>query len=153
MTAARRLAAILAADVVGCSRLMGEDKAGTAKFVRINGNWLRCARFARRPRSKTRSVCGAERARPLLLQQSQLASSLLAMLIAETLDDNRHAHHVRDSQSLRQFAYLIPAELIEDLRHDALGAGVVVADEHGRPPAGEMRIDHLRIADRIERLD
>ena len=30
MTAARRLAAILAADVVGYSRLMGEDEAGTA---------------------------------------------------------------------------------------------------------------------------
>ena len=29
MTAARRLAAILAADVVGYSRLMGEDEAGT----------------------------------------------------------------------------------------------------------------------------
>ena len=29
MTAARRLAAILAADVVGHSRLMGEDEAGT----------------------------------------------------------------------------------------------------------------------------
>jgi class 3 adenylate cyclase len=34
MTAARRLAAILAADVVGYSRLMGEDEAGTAKIVR-----------------------------------------------------------------------------------------------------------------------
>jgi adenylate cyclase len=34
MTAARRLAAILAADVVGYSRLMGEDEAGTAKAVR-----------------------------------------------------------------------------------------------------------------------
>ena len=34
MTAARRLAAILAADVVGASRLMGEDEAGTAKAVR-----------------------------------------------------------------------------------------------------------------------
>ena len=31
MTAARRLAAILAADVVGYSRLMGEDEAGTAQ--------------------------------------------------------------------------------------------------------------------------
>ncbi len=31
MTAARRLAAILAADVVGYSRLMGEDEAGTAR--------------------------------------------------------------------------------------------------------------------------
>ena len=34
MTAARHLAAILAADVVGYSRLMGEDKSGAAKAVR-----------------------------------------------------------------------------------------------------------------------
>ena len=34
MTAARRLAAILAADVVGYSRLMGQDETGTAKAVR-----------------------------------------------------------------------------------------------------------------------
>jgi class 3 adenylate cyclase len=33
VTAARRLAAILAADVFGYSRLMGEDEAGTAKLV------------------------------------------------------------------------------------------------------------------------
>jgi class 3 adenylate cyclase len=34
MTAARWLAAIPAADVVGSSRLMGEDEAGTARAVR-----------------------------------------------------------------------------------------------------------------------
>ncbi len=34
MTAARKLAAIQAADVVGYSRMMGEDEAGTAKAVR-----------------------------------------------------------------------------------------------------------------------
>jgi class 3 adenylate cyclase len=34
MAETRRLAAILAADVVGYSRLMGEDEAGTAKAVR-----------------------------------------------------------------------------------------------------------------------
>src|SRR5271169_3125520 len=34
MTPTRRLAAILAADVVGYSRLMGEDEAGTARAVR-----------------------------------------------------------------------------------------------------------------------
>jgi class 3 adenylate cyclase len=34
MTATRRLAAILAVDVVGYSRLMGEDEAGTAQAVR-----------------------------------------------------------------------------------------------------------------------
>ena len=34
MTAARRLAAILAVDVVGYSRLMGEDEAGRARVHR-----------------------------------------------------------------------------------------------------------------------
>src|SRR5271167_2563974 len=34
MTVARRLAAIVAADVAGYSRLMGEDEAGTARAVR-----------------------------------------------------------------------------------------------------------------------
>src|ERR1700729_2835718 len=34
MTATRRLAAIIAVDVVGYSRLMGEDEAGTARSVR-----------------------------------------------------------------------------------------------------------------------
>src|ERR1700728_111218 len=34
MTVARRLAAIVAADIVGYSRLMGEDEAGTARAVR-----------------------------------------------------------------------------------------------------------------------
>jgi len=34
MTATRRLAAILAVDVVSYSRLMGEHEAGTARAVR-----------------------------------------------------------------------------------------------------------------------
>src|ERR1700689_3238410 len=34
MTATRRLAAIMAIDVVGYSRLMGEDEAGTARAVK-----------------------------------------------------------------------------------------------------------------------
>ena len=41
MTAARRLAAILAADVVGYSRLMGEDETGTARVVRMRARWTR----------------------------------------------------------------------------------------------------------------
>jgi adenylate cyclase len=41
MTAARRLAAILAADVVGYSRLMGEDEAGTAQGVREHRDAVR----------------------------------------------------------------------------------------------------------------
>ncbi len=35
MTAARRFAGILTVDVVGYSRVMGEDKAGTARAVAI----------------------------------------------------------------------------------------------------------------------
>jgi hypothetical protein len=35
MTATRRLAAILAADVAGYSRLMDEDEAGTVGFASI----------------------------------------------------------------------------------------------------------------------
>ena len=34
MTETRKLAAILSVDVVGYSRLMGEDEAGTARAVR-----------------------------------------------------------------------------------------------------------------------
>ena len=48
LSVARRLAAILAADVVGYSRLMGEDEAGTAKAVSER-------REAARPTS--RAVC------------------------------------------------------------------------------------------------
>ena len=39
-TATRRLAAILAADGVGYSRLMGADEEGThERFQRISSNW------------------------------------------------------------------------------------------------------------------
>jgi TolB-like protein/class 3 adenylate cyclase/Tfp pilus assembly protein PilF len=41
MTAIRRLAAIMAVDVVGYSRLMGEDEAGTAAAVRENFDAIR----------------------------------------------------------------------------------------------------------------
>jgi hypothetical protein len=41
MTAARRLAAILAAGVVGYSRLMGEDEAGTARPTHMRARWTR----------------------------------------------------------------------------------------------------------------
>ena len=53
MTAARRLAATLAADVVGYSGLMGDDEAGTA---------ARCGNIAkRRRRSFADSVAGSSR--------------------------------------------------------------------------------------------
>ena len=48
MTASRRLAAILVADLVGYSRLMGEDEAGTA---------LACASIARRRGPSLEKAC------------------------------------------------------------------------------------------------
>ena len=56
MTATRRLAAILAADVVGYSRLMGEDEAGTALAVRERREAARADR--RRPRRPHRQDDG-----------------------------------------------------------------------------------------------
>ena len=47
MTPARRLAAILAVDFMGCSRLVGEDEAVTAR---------RFANIARRKMFPTRSL-------------------------------------------------------------------------------------------------
>ena len=45
MTAARRLAAILAVDVVGYSRLMGEDEAGRGNPTQPASRvaWLACS--------------------------------------------------------------------------------------------------------------
>jgi hypothetical protein len=52
MTETRKLAAILASDVVGYSRRMGEDEAGTARAVREHGEAARPvdARFCARER-------------------------------------------------------------------------------------------------------
>jgi class 3 adenylate cyclase len=44
MGTGRRLVAVLAADVVGYSRLMGEDESGTAKSVREHREALRIIR-------------------------------------------------------------------------------------------------------------
>jgi adenylate cyclase len=38
MAVTRRLAAILAADIAGYSRLMGDDEAGTARALREHRN-------------------------------------------------------------------------------------------------------------------
>ena len=49
MTAARRLAAILAVDVVGYSRLMGEDEPGTVRPTRSTARRTRRSPPWRRP--------------------------------------------------------------------------------------------------------
>ena len=47
MTVTRRLAAIMAVDVVGYSRLMGEDEAGTVRAGARTSRGARCYRHAR----------------------------------------------------------------------------------------------------------
>jgi hypothetical protein len=41
MSETRKIAAILATDAVGYSRLMGEDEAGTARPTRMRARWTR----------------------------------------------------------------------------------------------------------------
>ena len=62
MTAARRLAAILAA-VVGYSRLMGEDEAGTAR---------RCGKRRFVPRPVSTPPCGPSRTRLIVSASSPI---------------------------------------------------------------------------------
>ena len=56
MSQSRRLAAILAADVAGYSRLMGADEAGTARMLREHRtaqslSWPSMAGASSRPRA------------------------------------------------------------------------------------------------------
>src|SRR6266699_2037628 len=46
-----------------------------------------------------------------------------------------------------------PAELLEEAGHRLLRTVVVAADEHGRPAALEVRVDHAGAAHGVERLD
>jgi hypothetical protein len=53
MTATRRLAAIVAIDVIGYSRLMGEDESGTARSVREHREAARLATVSRESGTKS----------------------------------------------------------------------------------------------------
>src|SRR5271157_2530570 len=92
------------------------------------------------------------RLRPCLPQQLERMRRPVAL--RDSGDAPEHAERLdRPRRFDRAHILRVPAELVEDLGHDPLGLGIVAADEHGRTAAGEMRIDHLRIADRVERLD
>ena len=46
-----------------------------------------------------------------------------------------------------------PAEIGEDRGYGALGVCVVARDEHGRLAVREARLDEVRVADDVERLN
>lgn len=69
MATTRRLAAILAADVAGYSRLMGADEEGTNASRRI------CASWSIRSEPKTLSECDRAQERVLMLRSGHMQQS------------------------------------------------------------------------------
>ncbi len=70
----RRLAAILAADVVGYSRFMGEDQAGTLAALRAHREELIEPKIAEHHgRIVTLMLCGAPKLRAQIDANSKLA--------------------------------------------------------------------------------
>ena len=119
MTAARRLAAILAADVVGYSRLMGEDEAGTARAVRER-------REAARP-IVAGSAGGSSRrwATALLLEFPSVVAAVECAIAIQKLMAERNADTPEDKRILYRIGVNLGDVLIEG--DDILGDGVNIA--------------------------
>src|SRR5208282_4458354 len=89
-----------------------------------------------------------------LTPQSRLAQQLEGVrrpvAFTDAGDAPQHAQRFDRARRLDRAHVLgVPAELITDFGDGLFRVCVGAADEHRRPSAGEMRIDHLRIADRI----
>ena len=120
MTAApRKLAAILAADVVGYSRMMGEDEAGTAKAVRER-------------REAAAPIVGAHGGRlfktmgdGMLIEFPSVVAAVECALAIQKLNSD----HNRDTSESKRILYRIGVDLgdvlVED--DDLVGDGVNVA--------------------------
>src|ERR1700677_1834348 len=119
MTATRRLAAIMAIDVVGYSRLMGEDEAGTARSVREH-------REAGRP---ILAALGGRIVKTmgdgLLLEFPSVVAAVEGAIAIQKLMAKRNA----DTPEAKRIVYRIGVNLgdvlIED--DDILGDGVNIA--------------------------
>src|SRR3984957_8825501 len=142
MTVARRLAAILAADIVGYSRLMGEDEAGTARAVREH-------REAARPivtdhGGRIVKTMGDG----LLLEFPSIVAAVECAIAIQTLMVERNADTPEDKRILYRIGVNLGDVLIEG--DDILGDGVNIAARlEGLCPPGGVLIsgtayDHVR---------
>jgi class 3 adenylate cyclase len=119
MTAARRLAAILAADVVGYSRLMGEDEAGTARAVREH-------------RERARPIVADHGGRivkttgdGLLLEFSSVVAAVECAMAIQKLMVERNAGWPEEKRIVYRIGVNLGDVLIEG--DDILGDGVNIA--------------------------
>src|SRR5580692_6768627 len=119
MTAARRLAAILAADIVGYSRLMGEDEAGTAKAVRERREAARPIVADHGGRIVKTTGDG------LLLEFPSVVAAVESAIAIQKLMDERNSETPEDKRILYRIGVNLGDVLIED--DDILGDGVNIA--------------------------
>jgi TolB-like protein len=119
MTAARRLAAILAADVVGYSRLMGADEAGTALSVRAHREAARpiVAGFGGRIVKTTGDG--------LLLEFPSIVAAVECAIAIQKLMVERNAETPDAKRIVYRIGVNLGDVLIED--DDILGDGVNIA--------------------------
>jgi adenylate cyclase len=119
MTAARRLAAILAADVVGYSRLMGEDEVGTAKFVRERRD--AAARIARAFGGRLVQTTGDG----VLLEFPSVVAAVECAILIQKMMAERNGPLPEEKRVLYRMGVNLGDVLVEG--DDILGDGVNVA--------------------------
>jgi TolB-like protein/class 3 adenylate cyclase/cytochrome c-type biogenesis protein CcmH/NrfG len=142
MTVARRLAAILAADIVGYSRLMGEDEAGTARAVREHREAARPIVADHGGRIVKTTGDG------LLLEFPSVVAAVECAIAIQTLMVERNADTPEDKRILYRIGVNLGDVLIEG--DDILGDGVNIAArlEGLSQPGGVLisgtAFDHVR---------
>jgi TolB-like protein/class 3 adenylate cyclase len=119
MTAARRLAAILAVDVAGYSRLMGEDEAGTARAVREHREAARPIVAGLGGRIVKTTGDG------LLLEFPSIVAAVEGAVAVQKLMVERNAETPEAKRILYRIGVNLGDVLIED--DDILGDGVNIA--------------------------
>ncbi len=119
MTAARRLAAILAADVVGYSRLMGEDEAGTARAVSERREAARPIVASHGGRIVKTTGDG------LLLEFPSVVAAVECAIAIQKLMAERNAETPEDKRILYRIGVNLGDVLVEG--DDILGDGVNIA--------------------------
>src|SRR5271166_4048664 len=142
MTAPRRLAAILAADVVGYSRLMGEDEAGTARAVGERREAARPIVASHGGRIVKTTGDG------LLLEFPSVVAAVECAIAIQNMMAERNADTPEDKRILYRIGVNLGDVLIEG--DDILGDGVNIAAwlEGGAEPGGiclsGTAYDHIR---------